>query len=685
MPPSQSSRKRQQRLAFTPLPSSSPAAKGLNKQIQDRAAAVVLAGSPSPAKRRKLGGNENVRHDAADPSASLELVPDDSHAKDSGSDSEPVRSTQRRRDNAPFTRPQQKRLNFDNARDPSSFDSPIRLSSSASTRASTKAGMFSSQARRKAGAQASEGSGSESEILPTSRATMSQSKRSRRKAQAQEQEQAGPDSEEIVVENGRSQVQGQDGSSDEDDDMPTTQGTQRRRKRAARRNSFVSVSPPPVSDSDDVVIMSTKKRKRTKRGKEDDEEDEDDEEQREQLDTPASRRLKRPRKMTKEEQEDLADDLDFLKPSDDDEEAAGRTPRNTQSTKKNARMDALEKLKRKRAGQEVAGKQDNIVDLLSDSEKFNSDEDDGLLDEDEAPAYTSSRAFFQENEEDAEFVEEADEEDALGVPAGIPLEFTRYASMKTKELFKYAVEWMVQRKINPGFKMNDPIYNLTFKKLDDEVTGLASSKFKSSVWRKEFTIALESRPEILFHRLDQSGDNWLRDKCDACGRTNHPCKYEVQFRGRPYNRHTLEDVDADDDDDDDDDEEDSSDSDEEASTTSSTKEAINQNGQSVVPTSHIFYVGKFCMSNAETAHKLNHWRYHLNEWVENFLAREKYLTPEEIVRRDGLKTKKRGKEANRIVDRMERDGRVKELWQEYKSAMEVARSAKMGRYGGDSP
>ncbi|EGP90608.1 uncharacterized protein MYCGRDRAFT_90631 [Zymoseptoria tritici IPO323] len=506
---------------------------------------------------------------------------------------------------------------------------------------------------------------------------MSQSWRSRRKAQ--EQEQAGPESEEIVVENDRSQVQVQEGSSDEDDDMPTTQGTQRRRKRAARRNSFVSVSPPPISDSDDVVIMSTKKRKRAKRGKED---SEDDEEEQEQPDTPATRKLKRPRNMTKEEQEDLADDLDFLKPSDDEEDAAERTPRNTQSTKKNARMDALEKLKRKRAGQEVADKQDNIVDLLSDSEKFNSDEDDGLLDEDEAPAYTSSRAFFQENEEDADFVEEADEEETLGVPAGIPLEFTRYASMKTKELFKYAVEWMVQRKINPGFKMNDPIYNLTFKKLDDEVTGLASSKFKSSVWRKEFTIALESRPEILFNRLDQSGDNWLRDKCDACGRTNHPCKYEVQFHGKPYNRHTLEDVDADDDDDD---EEDSDDSDDEGSTNSSSQETINQNGQSVVPTSHIFYLGKFCMSNAETAHKLNHWRYHLNEWVENFLARENYLTPEEIVRRDGLKTKKRGKEANRIVDRMERDGRVKELWQEYKSAMEVARSAKMGRYGGDSP
>jgi hypothetical protein len=486
-----------------------------------------------------------------------------------------------------------------------------------------------------------------------------------------------PESEEIVVKDRPQQAQEDTG--DEEDDMPTTQGTQRRRKRAARRSSFVSVSPPAQpSDSDDDVVITSQRTTNKRKQREDSEDDEEDDE----IKTPGRRRLKRPRKMTKEEQEDLADDLDFLKPSDD--ESSARTPRNMQSVKKNARLNALEMLKRKRAGQtEEEENQDDVVDLLSDSENFNSEEDDGLLDEDdeEALPFTSSRQYFQETNEDAEFVEEGSEDDTLGVPAGIPLEFTRYASMKTKELFKFAVEWMVQKKINPAFKMHDPIYDLTFKKLDDEVTGLAGSKFTSAVWTPAFTIALQSRPDILFHRLDTTGDNFMRDKCDACNRTNHPCKYEVQFRGKPYHRDTLEHVDLHDDD-----EDDSSSCDSDSSTSSAAdRPTYNAKGQTVVPETHVFYVGKFCMSNAETAHKLNHWRFHLNEWVENFLKREKYLTADAIVRRDGLSTRKRSKEANKIVDRMERDGRVKELWMEYKDAMESARSSKQGRYGGESP
>lgn len=88
------------------------------------------------------------------------------------------------------------------------------------------------------------------------------------------------------------------------------------------------------------------------------------------------------------------------------------------------------------------------------------------------------------------------------MPAGIPLEFTRYASLKPKELFKYAVDWMVQKYINPAFQKQDALYDLTFRKLNDEAQGLAGSKFKSSVWTSAFRYALEARPQIEIHELD---------------------------------------------------------------------------------------------------------------------------------------------------------------------------------------
>lgn len=52
-----STRKRQTRLAFTPLPSSSPAAAKYSSQIQDRAAAVRYSDPSTPSKRRRLTGH----------------------------------------------------------------------------------------------------------------------------------------------------------------------------------------------------------------------------------------------------------------------------------------------------------------------------------------------------------------------------------------------------------------------------------------------------------------------------------------------------------------------------------------------------------------------------------------------------------------------------------------------------
>lgn len=61
---------------------------------------------------------------------------------------------------------------------------------------------------------------------------------------------------------------------------------------------------------------------------------------------------------------------------------------------------------------------------------------------------------------------------------------------------------MVQKHINPGFQKRDALYDLTFRKLNDEAQGLAGSKFKSSVWTPAFKYALEARPQIEILELD---------------------------------------------------------------------------------------------------------------------------------------------------------------------------------------
>ena len=453
-------------------------------------------------------------------------------------------------------------------------------------------------------------------------------------------------------------------SEDEDDDMPTTAGNQRRKRaRRGSHNSFISSSPPRAFDSDDDVQIIENPRKRSRRNESENEEFD--------VESPNKRKLKKSKKALQREMDELAEDVDFLGPSSDVEDSA-RKPRNTQTAEKNKRQEALEKLKRRRSGLQAEGEQE-AEELQEVDELYEDDEDDQ---DDTHPKPVSSRQMFREDEYDQDFVEE-DDEDTLGIPEDLPLEFSRHASSKPKELFKYAVEWMVQKKINPAFPINDPLYDLAFRKLDDEVRGLAGSKFTSAAWTPDFTIALKSRPDIACEPFDRnSGDNWTKDSCDACNRTNHPATYQIQFQGKPYHRQTLDELGGNDD------EDDSSSEDQEDADDQPDWDA---NGQQIPPANTIFYVGKFCMSNALTAHNLQHWRYHLYEWVVEYLTKQQYNTPEKIVRRDQMSTKKRRKEANKITDRMEQEGVVKTLWRDFHQNIDEARNSKQGRYRFDSP
>ena len=86
---------------------------------------------------------------------------------------------------------------------------------------------------------------------------------------------------------------------------------------------------------------------------------------------------------------------------------------------------------------------------------------------------------------------------------------------------------------------------------------------------------------------------------------------------------------------------------------------------------------RFCKANAEIAHALSHWRYHLNEWVLDWLQNEGYTTAEKILEREKWNIRKKRDYANEVVDTMERKGEIKALHRDFKHNVEAARDAKV--------
>lgn len=82
-----------------------------------------------------------------------------------------------------------------------------------------------------------------------------------------------------------------------------------------------------------------------------------------------------------------------------------------------------------------------------------------------------------------------------------------------------------------------------------------------------------------------------------------------------------------------------------------------------------------CMRNARTAHAFAHWKYHLNDWVVDHLKDRRELTSGKIVTRDGWSTKKRRKDAERIVDEMETEGEIKSLYKDFRLEIDTAQMA----------
>lgn len=719
MAPSTRKGKSQSRIVFTPIPSSDPAAQGYNKQIQDRAAAVGY-GDPSsqPAnKRRKLqptGPSQRTLASTMLPTPNeedLAAIADAPAASSSSQRKLKRKAKQQRLDFGPSSGT----VNLDFPTAPSMFtkqrgqkrsaefssDDSDELPSSAKLRKSKSKGGSKKQKtgdvgfmdlgdkkmKKKKSRKQKEATSVESEDEDEDEEIVVVSAQKTQPG-ATPQEEFEEDEDEIVLPSTRKSRRPpqQVVEDDSEDELPVL-GTQKRR-RVERQSSVLSSSPPAAtagSEDDLQIIENPKRNTRSSRKQKTTSEAEDEEDESEEEDvaprTPGRRLQRRGRQMTQQEKDDLDEDMDFIGPSSDVDDDRG--PRDSQTLKKNARLQALERLKQVRSSQK-SGLPD-IQEDEEDDEAVNQQELDEMYDNSEEspePPPTSSRAMFAADEDDEDFIEEG-EDDTLGVPDGIPLAFTRYASMKAKDLWKFAIEWFVQKKINPAFAMDDEIYGLTFQKLDDEVAGLVGSKFASSAWTGDFTIALRSRPEIAYNSIDRnSAEHAYRDKCDACNRSGHPATREVQFQGKPYDRQTLDEVTRNDSDSDDDDDDSGSDS---AGETADDRPAYDASGREVPPANRTWYVGKFCMSNASTAHALHHWRYHLYEWVKIWIDGNGYSSAKELKKRDKMSTKKRRKYANKIVDRMVDEGVAKKLWKEFRGTIDDAANAKQGRYEAGSP
>lgn len=78
-------------------------------------------------------------------------------------------------------------------------------------------------------------------------------------------------------------------------------------------------------------------------------------------------------------------------------------------------------------------------------------------------------------------------------------------------------------------------------------------------------------------------------------------------------------------------------------------------------------------------HTLIHWRYHLNEWVTDYLERKGYFEDSKVVERNQWSQKKKSRYANEVVDMMDETGEVQSLWRDFHLNMKAARETKVGR------
>ncbi|RAH61112.1 transcription factor IIIc-like protein [Aspergillus piperis CBS 112811] len=431
---------------------------------------------------------------------------------------------------------------------------------------------------------------------------------------------------------------------------------------ASRRKLRRGVAPQPAiaaddSDSEEELVISPKKR-RTRNAS---------------PDVPQT-----PRRGLEQDELDIEEDLQALQDSVvKDTRTRGRLANSARAQ----RQQHLEALRRRRAGKTASDTEESKSDIeKSESGDGDSDGDgdNGSEQEDEPEAHEESpkrkpqfRTRLEESDVESaiasnddldryedDFVLE-DDDDTLGAPTGledIPIEFSRHAYKQLKDYFQDAVEWMVHNQLNPAFPRSDPVYEVAFSKLEDEVKGRTGSQLVSSVWNAKFRRALLARPQIEITTFPTIENH----PCDACNRSGHPASFDIKVYGKAYSLKTLEPLT--DDDSDDDDKEDDNDHEE------------RDRGGHILPDENTrFFLGRHCKNKATLAHTLTHWRFHLNEWVTGYLEHQGYLSETRVVERSHWSTKKKTKYAVKAVESMIANGEVKKLWRDFHINLRTAR------------
>ncbi|KAJ9410766.1 hypothetical protein DTO045G8_1672 [Paecilomyces variotii] len=439
--------------------------------------------------------------------------------------------------------------------------------------------------------------------------------------------------------------QNSSGASDEEEVV--AHSTTRRLKRGAAPSTAFPVDDS--DDSDDVILSSPAKRRRLDNGPE---------------------ALRTPRQTSDQDRLDLEEDLEDLK---DSAVKKTRTRGRPADSARLTRQKQLELLRRRRAGEKaISVSESQHSDNESDGEGEQSESVEEL-DEDESGSEDSQDSDVEppvsENEDldryEDDFVLQ-DDEGELGAPtdlADMPFEFTRHSYKKPKEFFRDVVEWMVHNKLNPAFPRNDPVYQVAFMKLEDEVKGRAGSQLVSTVWNSDFRRALMARPQIEVTLFPITEGH----PCDACNRSGHPASFDVKLYGKPYSLETLEPL------------SDDEDSDEQSEESHDTRDK-DKDGNPLPDEDRRFYLGRHCKSRATMAHTLVHWRFHLSEWVISYLEHQGVFSDEKIIERSHWSVKRQTKYANEVVDNMVETGEVKRLWRDFHINLTAARETTESRW-----
>lgn len=98
------------------------------------------------------------------------------------------------------------------------------------------------------------------------------------------------------------------------------------------------------------------------------------------------------------------------------------------------------------------------------------------------------------------------------------------------------------------------------------------------------------------------------------------------------------------------------------------------NGNIIPPESKAFLVGQTCNSNAETAHKLMHWKVALRDYVEATLEGEGLFAPDQVLEREQMRPKMRKRLAEEIVARWYEYGTIRDLFGDFQNVIETARN-----------